>query len=143
MIEDPELRAFLEQEALAVHKEYNSLAETDTESFRRKHKLKNRYEEIERLLGKRKPEPAYVEVVSKHLWQSVVAFASIAVILLSAVVLLHGRIRSLEAQLVRHEDQLARHEQSLVDHSQRLIAHQGLLDAYRQRVESEESGATQ
>ena len=53
MIQDPELRIMLEEEAKVVRKEYANFSVDDTEGLAKKRKLKNRYEEIERLLGLR------------------------------------------------------------------------------------------
>ena len=64
MINDPELRQMLEEEARVIRKEISRLPDDDVESLRKKRKLKYRYDEIERLLGSQ-PHP-YETLATKH-----------------------------------------------------------------------------
>jgi len=52
MVEDPKLREILEEEARIIQKECDELAKQENlESFKRKLKLQNRYDEIQRILA--------------------------------------------------------------------------------------------
>ncbi|NIA14940.1 MAG: hypothetical protein GWP08_12765 [Nitrospiraceae bacterium] len=66
MIQDPELRKMLEEEAKIVRKEYENLSIDNSEALAKKRKLKNRYEEIERLLGLRAHQNHMIMIQQKR-----------------------------------------------------------------------------
>jgi hypothetical protein len=137
MINDPELRRMLEEEAKVVRKEHDQIPVDDRDALVRKRKLKNRYEEIERLLG---PDQQAVEVTvggHKTLQRFALGTAVMVVLLGALLVSLHVRVGRFQESLRRHEqnmrgygESLNRHDQLLREHEQSLRDHEELLREY-------------
>ena len=106
MIEDPEFRRMLEEELKVVREECGGLVMNDVETLHHKRRLKNREEEIERLLGLRLPNPDAIRKGQKRLRWLVFILACGIVLLACLSWGFQWRLSALEKAFERYEGAL-------------------------------------
>ncbi len=140
MIEDPELRRMLEEELKVVRKEREGLVAEDTESLRHERKLRNREEEIERLLGLRKhPPDAIVQEQKKLKWLLVVLACLVAGLGVFAWAS-QSRLAALEQGFKDHEERLLGHETRVKTNEEALSGHEERVKANEERLREHGEG---
>jgi hypothetical protein len=106
VIENPELRKMLEEEAIIARKEYQSIQPDTIEELKKRRKLMNRCEEIERLLGLR---VHHTEVLlTQHAWFKRV-LAVLVVVVICILVLYVYEAKTWRAEVQRIENMVLEH----------------------------------